>query len=211
MPVERDDEVIVTNGGIHGLFAAFHALLEPGDEVILPDPQWPPTMAIIQWAGGVPVQVPLHESLAFRWDLDELERAITPKTAVLYLNSPNNPSGGSLTRADLERLAAIARERNLWVVSDEAYEDVLFNAEHVSIASLPGMYERTIPLLHPQQVLRDDRRAGRLLRDEGRGDARPGDQAGALHRQQRQLDRPVRRASARSKARSSAWPTSGRS
>ena len=143
--VERDDEVIITNGGIHGLFATFHALLEPGDEVLLPDPQWPPTMAIIQWAGGVPVQVPLHESLAFRWDLDELERAITPKTKVLYLNSPNNPSGGSLTRADLERLAAIARERNLWVVSDEAYEDVLFNAEHVSIASLPGMYERTIP------------------------------------------------------------------
>jgi aspartate aminotransferase len=145
VPVERDDEIIVTNGGIHGLFATFHALLEPGDEVILPDPQWPPTMAIIQWAGGVPVQVPLHESLAFRWDLDELERAITPKTRILYLNSPNNPSGGSLTRADLDRLAAIARERNLWVVSDEAYEDVLFNAEHVSIASLPGMYERTIP------------------------------------------------------------------
>jgi aspartate aminotransferase len=145
IPVEQDDEVIVTNGGIHGLFAVFHALLEPGDEVILPDPQWPPTMAIIQWAGGVPVQVPLHESLAFRWDLDELERAITPKTKILYLNSPNNPSGGSLTRADLERIAAIARERNLWVVSDEAYEDVLFNAEHVSIASLPGMYERTIP------------------------------------------------------------------
>jgi aspartate aminotransferase len=145
IPVEKDDEVIVTNGGIHGLFAVFHALLEPGDEVILPDPQWPPTMAIIQWAGGVPVQVPLHESLAFRWDLDELERAITPKTKILYLNSPNNPSGGSLTRADLERIAAIARDRNLWVVSDEAYEDVLFNAEHVSIASLPGMYERTIP------------------------------------------------------------------
>ena len=161
--------------------------------MILPDPQWPPTMAIIQWAGGVPVQVPLHESLAFRWDLDELERAITPKTKVLYLNSPNNPSGGSLTRADLERLAAIARERNLWVVSDEAYEDVLFNAEHISIASLPGMYERTIPVLHAEQVLRDDRRARRLLRDQGPGDAGPGDQAGALHGQQRQLDRPVRR------------------
>jgi aspartate aminotransferase len=145
IPVDQDDDVIVTNGGIHGLFAVFHALLEPGDEVILPDPQWPPTMAIVQWGGGVPVQVPLHESLAFRWDLDELERAISSKTKILYLNSPNNPSGGSLTRADLERLAAIARERNLWVVSDEAYEDVLFNAEHVSIASLPGMYERTIP------------------------------------------------------------------
>jgi aspartate/methionine/tyrosine aminotransferase len=146
IPVEKDDEILITNGGIHGLFAVFHALLEPGDEVIVPDPEWPPTMAIVQWAGGVPVQVPLHESLAFRWDLDELERAITPKTRVLYLNSPNNPSGGSLHREDLERLAAIARERNLWVVSDEAYEDVLFTGQHVSIASLPGMYERTIPV-----------------------------------------------------------------
>ncbi|MDH4065983.1 MAG: pyridoxal phosphate-dependent aminotransferase, partial [Acidobacteriota bacterium] len=72
--------------------------------------------------------------------------AITPKTRVLYINSPNNPAGGILTRADLERLAAIARERNLWVFSDEAYEDMVFDGEHVSIASLPGMYERTIPL-----------------------------------------------------------------
>ena len=77
-----------------------HALLEPGDEVIVPGPEWPPTMAIVQTAQGVPVQVPLHEGLGFRWDLDEVERAITPRTKVLYLNSPNNPSGGILTRAD---------------------------------------------------------------------------------------------------------------
>jgi aspartate aminotransferase len=73
-------------------------------------------------------------------------RAITPKTKALYINSPNNPAGGILTRADLERLAAIARERNLWVFSDEAYEDMVYEGEHVSIASLPGMYDRTIPL-----------------------------------------------------------------
>src|SRR5439155_22436920 len=71
---------------------------------------------------------------------------ITPKTRVLYINSPSNPTGGVLTRDDLSRLAAIARERDLWVISDEAYEDVVFDGEHVSIASLPGMYERTIPL-----------------------------------------------------------------
>jgi len=146
IPVEHDDEVVVTNGGTHGIYAVLHALLEPGDEMIVPDPEWPPTMAIAQAAGGISVQVPLHERLDWRWDLDELERAITPKTRVLYLNSPNNPSGGILTRADLERLAAIARERDLWVVSDEAYEDVIFKGEHVSIASLPGMYERTIPI-----------------------------------------------------------------
>lgn len=146
IPVGGDDEVVITNGGTHGIYAVMHALLEPGDEVIVPSPEWPPTMAIVETAHGVPVQVPLHERLGFRWDLDEVERAITPKTKVLYLNSPNNPSGGILTRADLERLAAIARERNLWVVSDEAYEHVIFDGEHMSIASLPGMYERTVPI-----------------------------------------------------------------
>lgn len=146
VPVSSDDEILVTTGGIHGVYAACHAVIEPGDEVIVPDPEWPPTMAIIQSAQGVPVPVRLHESLGFRWDLDELERAITAKTRAIYVNSPNNPSGGLLTRADLERLAAIARDRNLWIFSDEAYEDIVFEGEHVSIASLPGMYDRTIPI-----------------------------------------------------------------
>jgi aspartate aminotransferase len=146
VPVEGDDEVVATNGGTHGVWAACHALLEAGDEVIVPDPEWPPTMAIIQSARAVPVAVPLRESRGWRWNLDEVERAVTPKTRALYVNSPNNPSGGVLPRADLERLAAIARDRNLWVLSDEAYEHVIFKGEHVSIASLPGMYERTIPL-----------------------------------------------------------------
>ncbi|MCC7124397.1 MAG: pyridoxal phosphate-dependent aminotransferase [Acidobacteria bacterium] len=146
IPIGSPDEVQVTNGGTHAIYAAMHALIEPGDEVIIPDPEWPPTMAIVIAAGGVPVQVPLRERLGWRWDIDEIERAITPKTRALYINSPNNPTGGILTRDDLERLAAIARERNLWVFSDEAYEDMVFEGEHISIASLPGMYERTIPL-----------------------------------------------------------------
>jgi aspartate aminotransferase len=146
IPVGSDDEIMVTNGGTHALYAVFHALLEPGDEVIVPDPEWPPTMAMVKAAGGTAIQIPLREHLSWRWDLAEIEQAITPKTRILYLNSPNNPSGGVLTRADLERLAQIARERNLWVVSDEAYEDVVYDGEHVSIASLPGMYDRTIPV-----------------------------------------------------------------
>jgi aspartate aminotransferase len=146
IPIGSDEEVMVSNGGTHGLYAVMHALIEPGDEVIIPDPEWPPTMAIVKTAGGKGVQVPLREELGWRWDIDEVERAITPKTKVLYLNTPNNPSGGVLTRADIERLAQIARDRNLWVVSDEAYEDVVFNGEHISIASLPGMYDRTIPV-----------------------------------------------------------------
>jgi aspartate aminotransferase len=146
IPIGSDDEVIVTNGGTHGLFAVFQAILEPGDEVIIPDPEWPPTMAIVKQAGGVPVQVPLREEAGWRWDIADIEKALTPKTRVLYLNSPNNPTGGVIPRADLEKLAAIARDRNLLVVSDEAYEDVVFKGEHVSIASLPGMYDRTIPV-----------------------------------------------------------------
>ena len=146
IPVGSDDEVMVSNGGTHGLYAVMHAIVEDGDEVIIPEPEWPPTAAIVQTAGGKAVQVPLREELGWRWNIDEVERAITPKTKALYINSPNNPSGGILTRADLERLAQIARDRNLLVVSDEAYEDVVFNGEHVSIASLPGMYDRTIPV-----------------------------------------------------------------
>jgi aspartate aminotransferase len=103
-------------------------------------------MAIVRAAHAVPVAVPLHESLGWRWDLDALERAITPKTRAIYLNSPNNPTGGMLTRADLERIAAIATERNLWIFSDEAYEDVVYRGTHISIASLPGMHARTISL-----------------------------------------------------------------
>ncbi len=146
IPIGSDEELLVTNGGTHGLYTVFHALLEPGDEVIIPEPEWPPTMAMVKAAGGVPVQVPLREELGWRWNIADVEKAITPKTRVLYLNSPNNPSGGVLTREDIEKLAQIARDRNLWVVSDEAYEDVVYKGEHVSIASLPGMYDRTIPV-----------------------------------------------------------------
>jgi aspartate aminotransferase len=146
IPIGSDDEVLVTNGGTHGLFAAFQTILEPGDEVIIPDPEWPPTMAIVKQAGGVPVQVPLREDLGFRWNIADVEKAITPKTRVLYLNSPNNPTGGVLTRSDLEQLAELAKKRDLLVVSDEAYEDAVFKGEHISIASLPGMYDRTIPV-----------------------------------------------------------------
>jgi aspartate aminotransferase len=146
IPVDDPEDVLVTNGGIHGLYIICRALLESGDEVLIPDPEWPPAAGNILAARGVPVGCPLHEASGWRYDLDEVESKITARTRVLYVNSPSNPTGGVLTRGDLERLAAIARERDLWVISDEAYEDVIFDGEHVSIASLPGMYERTIPL-----------------------------------------------------------------
>jgi aspartate aminotransferase len=146
IPVGDVDEVLVTNGGTHALYVMFQAVLEPGDEVLLPDPAWPPTVGHAIGAHATPVFVPLREATAWRYDLDRLRAAVTPRTRAIYINSPHNPTGGVLTRADVETIAEIARERNLWVFSDEAYEDVLFKGEHVSIGSLPGMYERTIPM-----------------------------------------------------------------
>ena len=146
IPVDDPEHVLVTNGGIHALYIVCRALLEQGDEVLIPDPAWPPAAGNILAARGIPVGCRLYEASGWRYDLDEVESSVTANTRVMYLNSPSNPTGGVLTRSDLERLAAIARERDLWVISDEAYEDVVFDGEHVSIASLPGMYERTIPL-----------------------------------------------------------------
>jgi aspartate aminotransferase len=147
IPIGGTDEVMMTTGGIHGVYNICQGLLEPGEEVLMPDPEWPPAPGSVMCAHGVPVPYPLYESRGWRPDLDEMRRLVTPRTRAIYLNSPNNPSGGVLTRADLEAVADLARERNLWVISDEAYEDVLFDGhEHISIASLPGMYARTIPL-----------------------------------------------------------------
>jgi aspartate aminotransferase len=140
------EHVLITQGGIHGLFIVLQALVEPGDEVLLPDPEWPATAGNILVARGVPVPYELHEPSGWRFEIDELEAKITSKTRVLYLNSPNNPTGGVLTRRDLEGIAALAERHDLWVVSDESYEDVVFEGEHISIASLPGMYGRTIPV-----------------------------------------------------------------
>ena len=146
IPIGSPEEVMVTTGGIHGVYIACLGLLEPGDEVIVPDPEWPPAVGNILSAGAVPVYCPLHEDLGWRWDLAELEAAITPRTRAIYVNSPNNPSGGMLTPEDLRRIAAIACERDLWIISDEAYEDVTFGSEQMSIASLPDLYERTVSI-----------------------------------------------------------------
>ena len=145
IPIGAPDEILITNGGIHALFILCHGLLEPGDEVIVPDPEWPPSMGNIKLAHGVVVPCPLHERLGWRFDLDELESKITARTKAIYINSPHNPTGGVLTRADIERIAAIADAHGIWIISDEAYEDVVFDdAQHVSPASLPGMYDRTL-------------------------------------------------------------------
>jgi aspartate aminotransferase len=126
IPVGSVDEVMVTSGGIHGLFSLCHGLLEPGDEVLVPNPEWPPAQGSVACARAVPVGYPLHESLGWRPDVDEMRRLVTDKTRAIYVNSPSNPTGGVLTRKDLEGISALAQKKNLWVISDEAYEDVVF-------------------------------------------------------------------------------------
>ena len=146
IPVGSPDEVMVTTGGIHALYIIFQALLEPGDEVILPDPEWPPAAGNVKAAHGVPVLCPLYDTRGWRFDLNELASKITPRTKAIYINSPSNPTGGVLTLDDIARITALCRERGLWLISDEAYEDVVFEGEHVSPASLPDAYERTVTM-----------------------------------------------------------------
>jgi aspartate aminotransferase len=150
IPVGSQDEVMVTTGGIHAMFVACHGLLEPGDEVLVADPAWPPAPGSLLAARAVPVPYRLYASRGWRPDVDEMRRLVTPRTRAIYLNSPSNPTGGVLTPADLQAIADLAQERDLWVLSDEAYEDVIYDdgpvGAHVSIASLPGMYARTIPM-----------------------------------------------------------------
>jgi aspartate aminotransferase len=146
LPVEGSQELMVTTGGIHAQYLACQALLEPGDEVLVPDPCWPPTASIVLGSHGVVVRYPLYPDRGWRPDVAEMASKITPKTKAIVICTPSNPTGGVLTRADLEAIAALAIERNLWVLADEAYEDFQWEGEHCSIGSLPGMYERTIAL-----------------------------------------------------------------
>ncbi len=145
IPAGGPGDTIVTNGGMHGLYALFRALLEPGDEVLIPDPTWTCVQHLITLCGGIVRRVPLHEERGWTFDPEEVRAAITPRTRAFMINSPHNPTGGVLSRADLEALAAIvAAHPQLTVVSDEAYEHVIYDgAEHVSFAGLPGMYAQT--------------------------------------------------------------------
>ena len=139
---------MVTTGGIHGVYIVCRALLEPGDEVIVPDPEWPPCMGNIRAAEGRagPLSPPRARSAGATISTSS-SRGSRRRTRAIYINSPHNPTGGVLTRADIEAIAALAQSKSLWLISDEAYEDVIFDrAEHVSPASLPGMYERTISI-----------------------------------------------------------------
>ncbi len=143
----KPEEVMVTSGGTQALFSAFYVLLNPGDELIVPDPGFLVYGSQVILAGGNPVFLPIREENHFQIDPNELEKMITPKTKAILLNSPSNPTGMVINREILEKVAEIAKEHNLFIISDELYEDILFDGrKHFSIASLPGMKERTISI-----------------------------------------------------------------
>ena len=145
LAVDPDREVLVTAGATEAIAAALLALVEPGDEVIAFEPYYDSYAACIAMAGGVRVPVTLRAP-AFRPDLDALRAAVTDRTRLILLNSPHNPTGSVFTRAELTAIAGIACERDLLVVSDEVYEHMVFDGEHVPVVSLPGMRERTVSI-----------------------------------------------------------------
>jgi aspartate/methionine/tyrosine aminotransferase len=140
------DLVVVTPGAKPIMFYAIESLVEPGVEVIFPDPGFPIYESMTRFCGGTPVRLPIRQELDFRIDLDELERLITPRTRLLIINSPANPTGGVFTRADVERIGELVLGHDMVVLADEIYGRIVYEGEHVSLASLPGLVDRTIVL-----------------------------------------------------------------
>jgi N-succinyldiaminopimelate aminotransferase len=145
LSLNPDTQVLVTTGATEAIAAALLALVEPGDEVIAFEPYYDSYAACIAMAGGVRVPVTLHPP-GFRPDVDALRAAITDRTRLILLNSPHNPTGSVFTRAELASIADLACAHDLLVISDEVYEHMVFTGEHVPVASLPGMGERTVSI-----------------------------------------------------------------
>jgi aspartate/methionine/tyrosine aminotransferase len=143
--VSAGDEVTVTSGCTEALAASFLGLVEPGDGVILIEPTYDAYPVDLALAGGTPSYVTLRPP-HFRLEADDLEAAVTPETRVIVVNSPHNPTGRVFTKAELENIAALCRRHDLIAITDEVYEHMVYDGEHLSLAGLPGMWERTITL-----------------------------------------------------------------
>ncbi len=142
---DYEHEILVTVGGSEAIDVAMRAMLDPGDEVIVPQPSFVCYTPCAILANGVPVVIELKEENEFRLTAEELSAAITPKTKLLVLPFPNNPTGSVMSQSDLEEIAEVVKKHDLYVLSDEIYAELTYGGEsHVSIASLPGMRERTI-------------------------------------------------------------------
>jgi aspartate/methionine/tyrosine aminotransferase len=140
------DEVVVTPGAKPIIFFSLQALAGPGDEVIYPDPGFPIYESVISFVGAKPIPIALKEELDFRMDISDLIGAISPRTRMIILNSPNNPTGSVLTNEDLAQLAEACGDRDLIILSDEVYNRMVYEGEHSSIASFPDMKQKTIIL-----------------------------------------------------------------
>jgi aspartate aminotransferase len=138
------EQVVVGPGAKPALFFPTLALVQPGDEVIYPDPGFPTYQAMIQVAGGLPRPVPLREEQDFSFDLEAFDQLVNERTRLVILNSPSNPTGGVMPRSTLEYIARVAIERDLWVLSDEIYSRLTYDTPAPSIVTLPGMAQRTI-------------------------------------------------------------------
>jgi arginine:pyruvate transaminase len=138
------DNIAVVPGAQGGLYCALQCLAGPGDEVLVPEPIYATYEAVIGACGARMVTVPLRPEAMFHPELDAIAAAITAKTRVIWINSPHNPTGAVFTRAEIEAIAALCREHDLWLVSDEVYEDLAFARPHTSAWSLPGLAKRTI-------------------------------------------------------------------
>ncbi len=139
-----EGEVLITVGVSEGLDLALRAILNPGDEVLIPEPCYVSYRPCTLFAGGVPVPIGSTAENGFRVSVDALEAAITPRTRAVLINFPNNPTGATLRRSDLQRVAELAERHDLIVLSDEIYSELTYDSKHVSFASLPGMQDRTI-------------------------------------------------------------------
>ena len=140
------EQVVVTPGAKPIMFFTIMALVGAGDEVIYPNPGFPIYESVINFVGGVPVPIPLREEREFGFDLELFERRVSPRTKLIIINSPENPTGGVLDRAQIERIAAIALARGIPVLADEIYRQFLYDGEFVSILGVPGMHAQTILL-----------------------------------------------------------------
>jgi len=142
---DPNSEIMVTVGGKEAIFATMMAMIDSGDEVVLSDPCWVSYEPCVVFAGGIPVKIPLYEDREFRLNIADLEKSVTSKTKLIIVNSPNNPTGGTLEKNDLQDIANVAVENDLLVLSDELYEYLVYDEmRHYSIASFPGMRDRTI-------------------------------------------------------------------
>lgn len=145
--IEIDPEsVLIGSGAKPFLFFTILACVNPGDEVIYPDPGFPIYRSAISWAGGVPVPLALREDRAFSSDPDELAELLTPRTRLVILNSPNNPTGAVIPAADLHALASLLQETDAWILTDEVYAAIVYDEPAASVASFPGLLERTVLL-----------------------------------------------------------------